>query len=207
MEPWAPCRWSRTRICRLAGSDVARTRLGSGGGQRSQAMAEFAIVAPLLLLLLFGIVDFGRVIYIYVTLNQAVHEGARAAIRDSALLPTNADVETAVKIHAVDVSLANPCPNGPITNTTPPANKGWIFITEQNPPSTPESLSATLANAPGGQSWAFATGGCSATNPAHDHAALQVTIRYNFVPNTPLIQQLINGPIVITAAAVYWTEY
>ena len=170
-------------------------------------MAEFAIVAPLLLLLLFGVVDFGRVIYIYVTLNQAVHEGARAAIRDSALLPTNADVETAVKVHAVDVSLANPCPNGPITSSTPPANKGWIYITEPNPPSTPEPLSATLADAPGGQSWAFATGTCSATNPAHDHAPLQVTIRYNFVPITPLIQQIAGSSIVITAGATYWTEY
>jgi hypothetical protein len=170
-------------------------------------MAEFAIVAPLLLVLLFGVVDFGRVVYVYVTLNQAVHEGVRTAIRDSALLPTNADVETAVKIHAVDVSLANPCPNGPITNTTPPANKGWIYITEPNPPSTPESLSGALEDAPGGQSWSFATGSCSATNPAHGHAPLQVTIRYNFVPFTPLIQQLTSNSIVITAAAVYWTEY
>src|SRR6266478_3593651 len=74
--------------------------------QRSQSMVEFAIVAPLLLLLIFGIVDFGRVIYVYITLNQAVNEAVRVAIRDSALLPTNGDVETAAKIHAVDVGLA-----------------------------------------------------------------------------------------------------
>ena len=99
-------------------------------------MVEFALVAPLLLLLLFGIVDFGRVIYTYVTINQAVNEGVRTAIRDSALLPTNADVETAVKQHAVDVVLANPCPNGPITAATPPPNQGWVYITEPDPPST-----------------------------------------------------------------------
>jgi len=51
------------------------------GRQRSQSMVEFAIVAPLLLLLLFGIVDFGRVIYIYVTLNQAVHAIPRSCQR------------------------------------------------------------------------------------------------------------------------------
>ena len=79
-------------------------------GQRSQSMVEFALVAPLLLVLIFGIVDFGRVIYVYITINQAVNEGARAAISDSPLLPTNTDVENAVKRHAVDVSLANPCP-------------------------------------------------------------------------------------------------
>ena len=175
--------------------------------QRSQSMVEFAIVAPLLLVLLFGIVDFGRVIYIYVTLNQAVNEGLRVAIRNSPLLPTNTDVENAVKVHAVDVSLANPCPNGPITSSTPPANLGWVYITEPYPPSTVEALSPTLENAPGGQMWAFDNGTCSATNPAYNHAPLQVTIRYNFVPITPLIQQLINNNLIIVAAAVYRTEY
>ncbi len=170
-------------------------------------MVEFALVAPLLLVLLFGIVDFGRVIYVYVTINQAVNEGVRTAIRDSALLPTNTDVETAVKRHAVDVALANPCPNGPVTSAAPGANQGWVYITEPNPPSTPEALSATLEDAPGGQMWAVSNGTCSATNPAHDHAPLQVTIRYNFVPFTPFIQHFTANSIIITAAAVYKTEY
>jgi Flp pilus assembly protein TadG len=165
--------------------------------QRSQALVEFAIVAPILLLVLFGVVDFGRVIYTYVTLNQAVNEGARTAIRDSPLLPSNADVEAAVKAHAIDVALANPCPNGPITSAAPPAN----------PPSTPEAMSATLEDAPGGQMWSVATGTCSATNPAHDHAPLQVTIRFNFVPFTPLIRQVTANSIIITASATYATEY
>jgi TadE-like protein len=169
-------------------------------------MVEFALVAPLLLLLLFGIVDFGRVIYVYITLNQAVNEGVRVAIRDSPLLPTNADVEAAVKAHAVDVSLANPCPNGPVTAATPPNNQGWLYITEPNPPTTPEALAPSLENAPGGQMWAVSNGTCSATNPAYAHAPLQVTIRYNFVPFTPLIRQFA-GNILISAAAVYRTEY
>ena len=169
-------------------------------------MVEFAIVAPLLLLLIFGIVDFGRVVYIYITLNQAVNEAVRVAVRDSPLLPTNADVERAARIHAVDVNLANPCPNGPITGAAPSANQGWIYVTEPNPPSTVESLSPTLLNAPGGQMWAFDNGICSATNPAHNHAPLQVTIRYNFVPITPIIQQFASN-IIIVAGAVYRTEY
>jgi hypothetical protein len=175
--------------------------------QRSQSMVEFALVAPLLLVLLFGIVDFGRVIYVYVTINQAVNEGVRTAIRDSPLLPTNADVENAVKRHAVDVSLANPCPNGPITSAVPFPNQGWVYITEPDPPSTPEALSPTLGDAPGGQKWGVSSGSCSATNPAHDHAPLQVTIHYNFVPFTPFIQQWTANSIPITAAAIYKTEY
>ena len=175
--------------------------------QRSQAIVEFCLIAPLLIVLIFAIVDFGRLIYVYATINQAVNEGARAAVRDSPLLPTNSDVQTAVRHHAVDVSLANPCPNGPITSATPPSNQGWIFITEPNPPATAESLSPSLQNAPGGQYWAAASGACSATNAAHDHAPLQVTIRYNFVPFTPITQQLTANHIVVSAAATYQTEY
>ena len=186
---------------------MAKRLLKFTRSESSQSLVEFAIVAPLLLVLIFAVVDFGRVIYIYVTLNQAVNEGVRVAIRASPLLPSNSDVETAVKQHAVDVSLANPCPNGPITSATPPANQGWLYVTEPNPPSTPESLSPALENAPGGQMWAVSNGTCSATNPAFHHAPLQVTIRYNFVPITPLIQQWLTNHIVVKAAAVYLTEY
>jgi hypothetical protein len=69
-----------------------------------------------------------------------------------------------------------------------------------------ETLSPTLDNAPGGQMWGFDNGTCSATNPANNHAPLQVTIRYNFVPITPFIKQFASN-IVIEAAAIYRTEY
>jgi hypothetical protein len=176
--------------------------------QRSQSMVEFALIAPLLLLLLFGIVDFGRVIYTYVTLNQAVSEGARAAAIASAPLPANAGVEAAVKVHAVDVVLANPCPNGPISSLNPPGNSGWIYITEPGWPTAIEQLSPTLSNAPGGQTPpTAATGSCSAADPITGHKPLQVTIVYNFVPFTPLIRQVTAGQIIITASAVSETEY
>src|SRR2546430_14985085 len=110
---------SPTRTWSSAATDMDRNN------QLSQSLVEFAIVAPVLLLLIFGVVDFGRVIYVYATINQAVNEGARRAIRASALLPTNSDVGTAVNQHAVHVSLAQPCPNRPITTGTPPAHRGW----------------------------------------------------------------------------------
>ena len=88
-----------------------------------------------------------------------------------------------------------------------PGNTGWIYITEPDPPASVENLSPSLENAPGGQMWGDATASCSATNPAHTHAPLQVTIRYNFVPLTPLVRQLAGSGIVITAAATYQTEY
>jgi Flp pilus assembly protein TadG len=45
--------------------------------QRAASMIEFAIVAPLLFLLVFGIVDFGRAFFLYNNLTNAARDGAR----------------------------------------------------------------------------------------------------------------------------------
>lgn len=47
---------------------------------RGQALAEFALVAPVFFLLLFSIIEGGRFIFYYETLNNATREGARYAI-------------------------------------------------------------------------------------------------------------------------------
>lgn len=60
-----------------------RRRLtGAGRWPRSlgQALVEFALVAPIFFLLQFGIIEAGRFILYYQTLNNATREGARYAI-------------------------------------------------------------------------------------------------------------------------------
>ena len=52
--------------------------------RRGQALVEFALVAPLFFLLLFGIIEAGRFIFYYETLNNATREGARYAIVNGA---------------------------------------------------------------------------------------------------------------------------
>ena len=47
-------------------------------------MVEFALVAPMFFLLLFGIIEAGRFIFYYETLNNAKREGARYAIVNGA---------------------------------------------------------------------------------------------------------------------------
>jgi hypothetical protein len=47
--------------------------------QRGTALVEFALIAPLLFLLLFGIVDFGRALDYYNQVTQLAGQGARAA--------------------------------------------------------------------------------------------------------------------------------
>ena len=173
--------------------------------QRSQALIEFALVSPVLLLLLFGVIDLGRAIFYYDTLNHAAREGARAAVRASNQLPTNADVLTAVSAQMLGVPVTAPCPQGPVTTATPPANAAWLYITEPAPPTSAES--APPANAPGGEYASAASGSCSAVNPASGNQQLQVTIRFNLVLITPIVAQATANHVVISAAAVYRTEY
>jgi Flp pilus assembly protein TadG len=45
-----------------------------------QELVEFAIVFPLLMLLLLGIIDFGRIMYSYSAITNAAREGTRYAI-------------------------------------------------------------------------------------------------------------------------------
>jgi len=50
------------------------------GSSRGQAIAEFAIAAPIFFLILFAMIDFGRYVYYVQILNNAAREGARYAI-------------------------------------------------------------------------------------------------------------------------------
>jgi Flp pilus assembly protein TadG len=173
--------------------------------QQSQALIEFALISPVLLLLLFGIIDIGRAVFYYDTLGHAAREGARTAVRASNQLPTNADVLSTVTSQLVGVPVSEPCPQGPITTATPPDNSAWLYVTEPNAPSSVESNPPM--NAPGGEYAAAANGSCSAVNPASGNASVQVTIRFNLILITPVIAQATANHIVMTASAIFRTEY
>jgi Flp pilus assembly protein TadG len=68
--------------------------------QRGQSSVEFALVLPLLLLVLFGIVEFARAFNAYNDLNQMAANGARFASvgrypGDASLRTSEADTATA----------------------------------------------------------------------------------------------------------------
>ncbi|OAA93725.1 TadE/TadG family type IV pilus assembly protein [Clostridium coskatii] len=48
--------------------------------EKGQALVEFAIILPILLLIVMGIVQFGMVVNSYITIENASREGARAGI-------------------------------------------------------------------------------------------------------------------------------
>ena len=61
--------------------------------RRGAAVVEFAVVAPLLFLVLFGIIEFGRLFMVQQVLTNATREGARRAILETS---TEAEVKTVV---------------------------------------------------------------------------------------------------------------
>ncbi len=71
--------------------------------QQGQAVTEFALVLPILALLLFGILQFGIVFNQYVTVTDAVRAGARkAAVSRHASDPTGTTV-SAVRSSAANI--------------------------------------------------------------------------------------------------------
>jgi hypothetical protein len=67
-------------MIKRARSKTRLTRLRCLGSDGAQALAEFALIAPLLCLLIFGIIDGARMMQSYVTIQGAAREGARYAV-------------------------------------------------------------------------------------------------------------------------------
>jgi hypothetical protein len=61
---------------------------------RGQALVEFALVLPILLILLLGILDFGRAVAAYNSVSNAARSGARVAIVNQDLAAIEAAVES-----------------------------------------------------------------------------------------------------------------
>lgn len=59
---------------------MPRSRGRRGGRESGQALVEFALIAPLLLMIVFGIIFFGIGIKYWLDLNRLANEGARQAV-------------------------------------------------------------------------------------------------------------------------------
>jgi Flp pilus assembly protein TadG len=71
--------------------------------RRGAAVVEFAIVAPVFFLLVFGMIEYGRMVMVQQVLTNASREGARYAVIQSTN-DTNA-VETKVKDYLTSAKL------------------------------------------------------------------------------------------------------
>jgi Flp pilus assembly protein TadG len=78
-----------------------RRRRASDDGERGAALVEFALILPVLALLIFGIIDFGLTLNDYQAVRQGVREGARDA--SVLVLPSSCTATTTAAKIACDV--------------------------------------------------------------------------------------------------------
>lgn len=87
-------------------------------GRRGAAVVEFAVVAPILFLLIFGMIEFGRMVMVQQVLTNASREGARVGILDGA---TTSEVTSKVNTYLTAAKITG----ATVTVTPdPPSNAG-----------------------------------------------------------------------------------
>ncbi len=107
------------------GSKARRTRTR----ERGAAAVEFALLLPFLLLIVFGIIDFGRMLNAQITLTEAAREGARAES-----LGSDADARvqaTAGDLGTVTTDIDSPCPGS--DDAVVYARHDFTFVTPLGP--------------------------------------------------------------------------
>lgn len=174
------------------------TRTGRNRRSHGQAVVEFAVAAPLLFLMLWGMIDFGRAYFQYISLVNAVRDGARYAAANfiansaAASAPKNTiqgriqDASGGLAIlndgtHIVVQYYDTHCATG--CATTPKLCAHYDLATASIKWDTGYS-----APSGGVQSCPF------------EGDAVLVTAKYNFKPTTPLIGQILPS-LALTATA------
>ncbi len=99
----AQSRGSRTSTCRRSALNSRRAVCRRGPDRRGAAVVEFAFVAPVLFLLIFGMIEYGRMVMVQQVLTNAAREGARLAVLDGT---TGAEVKTSVVNYLTSAGIA-----------------------------------------------------------------------------------------------------
>jgi hypothetical protein len=69
---------------RAVGPDSSGSPQSRPNRRRGAAVVEFAVIAPLFFMMVFGIIEFGRALMVQQILTNASREGARRAIVEGA---------------------------------------------------------------------------------------------------------------------------
>jgi Flp pilus assembly protein TadG len=151
------------------------TRDGSG-----QALVEFALILPIFILLLVGLLDLGRGVYAFNTISNASREAVRVGIVDQQVgsAASGLGMKGVAARHGVSLGITD----------------SQITVCILNPDATnPDSAQAFQTTANCGP----ASGNHECTRDAITYAGglgcvVQVKVRYRFVPATPIIGNLMN---------------
>jgi Flp pilus assembly protein TadG len=160
---------------------ITRRRHDPMSSTRGQTLVEFALVLPLFLLMLFGLVDLGRFVFINSTLSQAAREGARlASVQAYWVGHTDSACDQA---------------GGPICPTDLNALRANVLVaTNRQMVASGTIVDANLhlscdpiGSAPGG-AWTSPAHTCTSRVPGSSEVSVRVVM--TFAPITPVISQL-----------------
>lgn len=192
------------------------------GGQRGQSLVEFALVALIFFLFVFGIIQMGIVMEAHQTVARAANAAAKAVAIDvqqqgSTLSQEESDAWTAAEAAVKQGALA--------TQSTPAPSSASLC--NQNPPTTPAADPGTNPQAyyticySSSDKTAIASSSAPLTvdvvannacpsRPTSGSVGVQVTVEYLQPLSVPLISQFFGGretigggtylPLVVTAA-------
>jgi Flp pilus assembly protein TadG len=163
------------------------------GGQRGQGLAEFALVFPIIVLLLVGVFDIGRGVYAYTSIANAARQGARVAAVNQ-LYPSETDTDCNENMPVEDMSVG--------------ASPTWSIRACAAAAATslglrPTDVSVSYAP-PSGSNLACPAGPTpalpSANTPFHVGCVATVTVTYTWSPITPIVSTFL-GSVSMTATS------
>src|ERR1700737_1051844 len=156
--------------------------------RRGQSVIELAVAAPLLTLMLFGIVDFGRAFFQYIAVVEAAREGARYATYgfshlSNASSPAQDTIQGRIKLADGGLNIPN--------------NTGHIQITYYDTTVSPAKLCAHFDYPTNSIKWEAPY---TAPSPGQQKCpkegdAVVIKVTSDFVSITPLMANLLGNPL------------
>jgi hypothetical protein len=160
--------------------------------QKAQSAVEFALTAPVLVLLCFGLIDLGRAYYYDIQLQDAARSGVRVtAGLYSAQGPTDAEICNFIK---ADLTNAGPVTCVYVTHPPP-----YAAGTDYTAPTSGQVVAIIYPP--------YSTNPCSLATPCRSFAGgalkvpIAVSVYYNFQAATPFIANLIPNGLIMSATA------
>lgn len=148
---------------------VSRGTHRPGRGQRGQSLVEFALVLPIIVLVIVAFVEIGRAVFAYNTIANAARQGARVASVNQLTDTPDCDESRPVEDPYV--------PHWSIRGCAMAAagalgiGMGNVAIAYTSPPSTTLSCAPTL----------------------HVGCIAEVTVTYDYAVSTPFVNWIIHG--------------
>ena len=170
-------------------------------GQEGQALVEFALAVPIFILVMFGLLDVGKLVYTNSVLSQAAREGARLGATQAAWIgvPGSGCVSSEASITSSNPG-AHVCPSNVATfktNVIGAVNRMTVGLGSISAVHVSCNDGTGLDPAPAGP-WTDTSGG----NGCHDGSGnavssagelVTVRVEYTYQPITPVISSIIGS--------------